>query len=99
MILYDTISIIKGCVCLVAQLCLTLCDHMDCSLWIESMGFPRQGYWSVWPFPFPGDLPDPGIKPGSSAFRANSLPAKPLKLNILANTALFVYKRNIGFYR
>ena len=27
-----------------------------------SMGFPRQEYWSGWPFPSPGDLPDPGIK-------------------------------------
>ena len=28
-----------------------------------SMGFPRQEYWSGLPFPPPGDLPDPGIKP------------------------------------
>ena len=30
-----------------------------------SMGFSRQGYWNELPFPSPGDLPDPGIKPGS----------------------------------
>ena len=30
-----------------------------------SMGFPRQEYWSGLPFPSPGDLPDPGIKPTS----------------------------------
>ena len=30
-----------------------------------SMGFPRQEYWSVLPFPPPGDLPDPGIEPSS----------------------------------
>ena len=30
-----------------------------------SMGFSRQGYWSGLPFPSPGDLPDPGIEPGS----------------------------------
>ena len=30
-----------------------------------SMGFSRQEYWSGLPFPFPGDLPDPGVKPGS----------------------------------
>ncbi|ELR60425.1 hypothetical protein M91_18992, partial [Bos mutus] len=30
-----------------------------------SMGFPRQEYWSGLPFPTPGDLPDPGIKPAS----------------------------------
>ena len=27
------------------------------------MGFSRQEYWSGLPFPSPGDLPDPGIKP------------------------------------
>ena len=32
-----------------------------------SMGFPRQEYWSRLPFPSPGDLPDPGIKPASFA--------------------------------
>ena len=32
-----------------------------------SMGFPKQEYWSEFPFLFPGDLPDPGIKPGSPA--------------------------------
>ena len=32
-----------------------------------SMGFPRQGYWSGFPFPTPGDLPDLGIKPVSLA--------------------------------
>ena len=33
-----------------------------------SMGFSRQEYWSGWPFPSPGDLPDPGIEPRSPAF-------------------------------
>ena len=32
-----------------------------------SMGIPRQEYWSGFPFPSPGDLPDPGIKPASLA--------------------------------
>ena len=32
-----------------------------------SKGFSRQEYWSGLPFPFPGDLPDPGIEPGSPA--------------------------------
>ena len=31
----------------------------------QSMGFSRQEYWSGVPFPSPGDLPDPGIEPGS----------------------------------
>ena len=30
-----------------------------------SMGFSRQDYWSGLRFPSPGDLPNPGIKPGS----------------------------------
>ena len=30
-----------------------------------SVGFPRQEYWSGLPFPTPGDLPNPGIKPTS----------------------------------
>ena len=30
-----------------------------------SMGFARQEYWSGLPFPSPGDLPNPGIEPGS----------------------------------
>ena len=42
-----------------------------------SMRFSRQEYWSGLPFPSPGDLPDPGIKPGSSALQADSLPPEP----------------------
>ena len=100
MILYDTISVIKVCVLFVAQSCLTLCDRRDCSLPGSSVhGIPRQGYWSGLPFPFPGDLPDPGIEPGSPALQADSWLAKPLKLNILANTALFIYKRITCFHR
>ena len=32
-----------------------------------SMGFSRQGYQSELSFPSPGDLPDPGMEPGSPA--------------------------------
>ena len=32
-----------------------------------SLAFPRQEYWSGLPFPSPGDLPNPGIKPKSLA--------------------------------
>ena len=38
------------------------------------MGFTRQESWSELPFPSPGDLPNPGIKPGAPAFQAGSLP-------------------------
>ena len=43
-----------------------------------SMGFSRQECWSWVPLPSPGDLPDPGIEPGSSAFQADALPSEPL---------------------
>ena len=42
-----------------------------------SMGFSRQECWSGLPFPSPGDLPDPGIKPGSPALQADALPSEP----------------------
>ena len=52
-----------------------------------SMGFSRQEYWSGLPFPFPGDLADPGIEPGSPALEADALtsepPGKPTNPNIL----------------
>ena len=41
------------------------------------MGFSRQEYWSGLPFPSPGDLPDPGIEPGSPALQADSLLTEP----------------------
>jgi len=41
-----------------------------------SIGFSRQEYWSGLPCPFPGDLPDPGIKPTSPSLQADSLPSE-----------------------
>ena len=41
------------------------------------MGFSRQEYWSGLPFPSPGDLPNPGIEPGSLALQADALPSEP----------------------
>ena len=38
-----------------------------------SMGFSRQEYWNGLPFPSPGNLPNPGIEPGSPAFQADAL--------------------------
>ena len=43
-----------------------------------SMEFFRQEYWSGLPFPSPGDLPNPGIKPRSPALQADSLLTEPL---------------------
>ena len=41
-----------------------------------SMGFSRQECWSGLPFPFPGDLPNPGIERGSPALQADDLPTE-----------------------
>ena len=41
-----------------------------------SMEFYKQESWSGLPFPVPGDLPNPGIKPKSPALQADSLPFK-----------------------
>ena len=42
-----------------------------------SMGFSRQESWSALPFLSPGDLPDPGIEPGSPTLQADALPSDP----------------------
>ena len=63
---------------LVAKLCLTLVTP-----WIVAhqapltQDFSRQEYWSGLPFPFTGDLPNPGIRPESPALQADSLPSEP----------------------
>ena len=64
-----------------------------------SMGFSRQEYRSGLPFPSPGDLPDPGIKPWSPAFQADTLtsepPGKSLKSTyLLKNYQCFLQIRN-----
>ena len=43
-----------------------------------SMEFSRQEYWSGLPFPSPGDLPKPGIEPGSPALQEDALLSEPL---------------------
>ena len=57
--------------CLVAKMCLALRDHMDCG----PPGSSVHGilHWSGLPFPSPGNLPDPRIKPKSPAFQVDSL--------------------------
>ena len=66
----------KPCLCLI-------CMHNRC-VWLFvtpwtvahqaplSMGFSRQEYWSGFPFPLPGDLPDPGVKPASPVASASA---------------------------
>ena len=48
------------------------------SLWLHGLWeFSRPGYWGGLPFPSPGNLPNPGIKPRSPTLQADSLPAEP----------------------
>ena len=42
-----------------------------------SMELSREEYWSGLPFPSPGNLPDPEIKPRSHTMQADSLPSEP----------------------
>ena len=42
-----------------------------------SVGFSRREYWSGVPLPSPGDLPDPGIEPGSPALETVTLTSEP----------------------
>ena len=58
-----------------------------------SMGFTRQEYWSGWPFPSLGDLPNPGTKPmslTSPALSGGFLPLAPPGKPILKETSQFL---------
>ena len=58
----------------VAQLCLSLCDPMYCSMPDSSVhGFSRQEYWNGLPFPSPGDIPGAGTEPASPTLQTDSL--------------------------
>ena len=69
--------VVRGGSSLVAKLCLTFATPWTIALQVPlSVGFSRQEYWSGLPFPSPGDLPNPGIEPGSPALQADSLPTE-----------------------
>ena len=62
----------------VAQSCLTLCDPVDCSPPGSSVHGILQARVLEWvPFPSPGNLPNPGIEPGSPALQADALSSEP----------------------
>ena len=93
------------CVCVWAQTCIFICVRFLVTPWTIgalqtplSMGFSRQEYWSGLPFPFPGDLPDPGIESSflsSPALQAESLPAEPLgKPGIVVPSPLKLLQRS-----
>ena len=66
------------CVWSVASVCLTLCDPMDCSLPGSSIpGILQAGILEWVAISSPGDLPNPGIEPGSPVLQADALPSEP----------------------
>ena len=57
---------------LVTKLCPTLATPWTAAHQAPlPVGFSRQEYWSGLPFPSPGDLSNPGIKPGTPALQAD----------------------------
>ena len=74
------LSIVGRVMSVHAQLCLTLSYPMDCSLPGSSVhgGFSRQEYWSGFPFPPSGDLPNPGIEPMSPMLAGRYFTTEPL---------------------
>ena len=82
--------------CLGTQLCLTLCNPMDCSPQGSSVHGDSPGknivYWSGLPCPPPGALPYPGTEPRSPTLQAASLlsepPRKPMFSLLLLNINL-----------
>ena len=74
--MYPQIEFILN-MCLVAQLCLTLCYPMEAHQAPLSMEFSRLEYWSGQPLSSPGDLLEPGTKPRSPALKADLLPTEP----------------------
>ena len=52
-------------------------ESESCTLSLCDPKFSRPEYWRGQPFPSPGDLPNPGIKPRSPTLQADSLPAEP----------------------
>ena len=58
---------------LVAKSCLTLVTPWTVACWAPlPMGFSWQEFWSGFPFPSPGDLPDLGIESGSPVLKVDS---------------------------
>ena len=67
------------------------------------MEFSRPEYWNGWAFPSPGDLPCPGIEPGSPELQVDSLPTelsgKPLfgagEVNeVIGNSAAMIFAQD-----
>ena len=90
--IFGSVTIVMGKLIYNLCACVCACSVMSNSLQSHgphqaplSIRFPRQEYRSGLPFPSPGDLPDPGIKPTSpvsltlaEGFFTMKPPGKPL---------------------
>ena len=76
------------CVCVSVCVCVCVCvslSHVQlfATSWTVarqaplSLGFSRKENWSGLSFPYPGDLPNPGIEPRSPSLQVDSLPSEP----------------------
>ena len=63
------------------------------------MGFPRQEYWNVLPFPSPGALHDPGTEPASPALAGGFSPAEPPGIPTLMLTSTYFGYLNIILFK
>ena len=79
-----TVLIYISCACMLScSVVSDFCNPMSCSLpgcsvhGNTGQKITTQEYQGGLPFPSPEDLPDPGIKPGSPALPADSLPSEP----------------------
>ena len=96
----SSLLLAKSSLLLAKRVCVCVCQSLSCvQLFVIpwtighqaplTMEFSRQEYWSQVPFPSPGDLPNPGIKSGSSAFQADSLPSEsPITLTFNLSLSL-----------
>ena len=102
-VLYMRIQILWGLVCVsLSRVWLFVTPWTVAHQAPLSMGFSRWEYWSGLPFPFPRDLPDPGIEPRFSTLQADSLPSeapgKPLWALCSFNLVALFKKKNAKFY-
>ena len=93
--LCPSFSCVGVCACSVIS---QLCDPMDCCLPGSSVnGISRQEYWNWLPFPSPGALPNPGIKPASPALAGEFFTSASPLHSYLCTIISAVFKI-VGFY-
>ena len=83
----------------VTKSCMTLATPwtVACQIYL-SRNFPRHKYWSGLPFPSPGDLLNPVIKPASPALQVDTLPTEaPWKPGSFLTLCLLVEEGGICF--